>query len=792
MRSNVILDPKTQQIYEERPAPPLKILLLEGGGIRGLAYSDLVEVLARLGILEEIEHVSGSSIGAVGALLIALGYTPDEIKRKLDGLPYASFLEGKDPSSYLQFFVAVFIKKTFSLATGKKFREWLEGVVEEKLGRKDATFLDLAKKVETNKEGFKYLHVSGSNVSKNRIEIFNHEKTPGDSIVDATLISASYPSVFQAVVHNDNTYLDGGLMNNLPVFTFNDRRYVPEGYDLNDRGANPAALQVKIDNEEEMGLLWNNYKIKQIKTIYEHCMAVFYGMQSRDGELVELAPTNIVQIFDCNIDTFKINMNDLEKTLLLNSARESFLQWLYNHCNEAFSVKTYKNINEWLASKTFNEVAAIKQYYIHELEKIKEPLSPQTQTYKTDLQAKIRSLSDFNIEYFNLLNEVPIKALHYKKMRARLNADPQKNMAEIEAVDRKLKLLDKDVYTSFANLALFLDYDIQKIPLTKHIDIKVVAPRAKIEKKIKADARERLLFLREKKSILEEHIRNLASVISADIDRIHDGAAFEQIIYLNILKEELKLFDEVERSLNDVLCLPQQPLPAHSEYSELQTNIEKYLNSKTVSWRPHFALIKCINAFLESKTIALKEGREVLSLDLRSNEDYKLFLLAALFYFRFIDSDHAICQLIAQAYEKVFQEKMPTHIEGLKDLFPLNHVDFHLLTYRIELLIKYLASVDRPKEKAKYQMLHLEDIFIKFNDPKLKAETIFAKYQERKSAWGKSEEDMIEMTFLYKPFCYTDKFLLFHSAALKDSISSDHCVNELEEERCENKENKMG
>ncbi len=52
---------------------PYKNLALEGGGVRGLAYSGALEVLENKGILKNIERVAGSSAGAIAGLMISLG-----------------------------------------------------------------------------------------------------------------------------------------------------------------------------------------------------------------------------------------------------------------------------------------------------------------------------------------------------------------------------------------------------------------------------------------------------------------------------------------------------------------------------------------------------------------------------------------------------------------------------------------------------------------------------------------------------------------------------------------------
>lgn len=769
MLENVIQDPNSEKIYVEVPAPPLRIMALEGGGIRGLGYAELVEVLARLGLLEKIEHISGSSIGGIGALLITLGFTPAEIRQKMEKLPYASFLEGKDPSSYLQFFVAIFLKKKYYLVTGEKFRDWIEKVVEEKLGNKDATFADLAQKVEADgKHRFKYLHISESNASKNRSEMFDHEKTPDVKIVDAVMISIAYPTVFKPIVHQESTYFDGGVMNNLPVFTFNDRKYVPDGYDLNDRGANPGTLQIKVDNEDEMGLLWNNYKPKSFNSISEFGMAILYGLQSRDAELAELAPTNIIQVFDCNVATFKVNLSEAEKTLLLNSGRESMLEWLHNHVNEAYSVKTYENQRAWLASMSLNEIEAIKTHYFQELELVKTAPSTDA-TKKRRLQDKTLALSKFSMIYYELMNNVPLKIIELKKIRQKLfDKNPQD--PEIKRFDEKLAMAPKQITKNFKNLAAFYDYDLKKIPITPHIDIKVPTPRKEIDDKIRADAKERLLFLIDKKNIVLKEIERVEHQLQSRMSQTQDAFAREHIVYLNTLKEELKLFNEVERTLLIVLNQQVPPLPPRAPYESLMIEMTQAYSDKGFLWRPHEQLITCFKSFLDKKTVAIKEGDDLLSLDIRNHHDFHIFILAALLYLHFVDSRHGIRQLMQNVFATCFPDgALPHSFALIKKISGFDGIDLQLFIYQVETLFKYFAALDRPKDKVKFQMINIDDVFRKLNDTKLTVENILSQFSNKKNLLPTHKND-VEMDFLYKPSAYTDKFLLFHSANYKDDI----------------------
>ena len=70
-----------------------KNLVFEGGGVLGVAYLGVIEVLADKNILEKITRVGGTSAGSIVALLIGLNYSVDEIKKELRELDLRNFMD---------------------------------------------------------------------------------------------------------------------------------------------------------------------------------------------------------------------------------------------------------------------------------------------------------------------------------------------------------------------------------------------------------------------------------------------------------------------------------------------------------------------------------------------------------------------------------------------------------------------------------------------------------------------------------------------------------------------------
>lgn len=72
----------------------IKNLVFEGAGIRGIAYSGAIKVLEEKNLLQNVERVGGTSAGAITALLISLGYSPDEISGLINSTSFKKFNDG--------------------------------------------------------------------------------------------------------------------------------------------------------------------------------------------------------------------------------------------------------------------------------------------------------------------------------------------------------------------------------------------------------------------------------------------------------------------------------------------------------------------------------------------------------------------------------------------------------------------------------------------------------------------------------------------------------------------------
>lgn len=94
------------------------ILVMKGGGVKGIAYVGALEALEQYGY--HFDHFVGASAGAITAAMLAVGYSPQELKKALAETDFRKFKDGWLPLSVPLLFI------TKGLYRGEAFRVWLE------------------------------------------------------------------------------------------------------------------------------------------------------------------------------------------------------------------------------------------------------------------------------------------------------------------------------------------------------------------------------------------------------------------------------------------------------------------------------------------------------------------------------------------------------------------------------------------------------------------------------------------------------------------------------------------
>lgn len=238
-----------------------KNLALEGGGIRGIAYAGAFKVLEQRGMLQHIENIAGSSAGAIAGLLLAIGFNASEIDSIMMHLPYQKFNDGRGGllGKYIR------VKRKYGVYKGDMFENWLELLLLQKMGNANLTFIELHQKKMASAK-YKDLFITGTNVSKQRLEVFSYLNTPKFKIATAVRISGGIPLYFtpialtnnlQKVTKGDtaksiNYYVDGGLLCNYPISMFDTCITGENPLQCNQLIFNKYTLGIKLERPEQI------------------------------------------------------------------------------------------------------------------------------------------------------------------------------------------------------------------------------------------------------------------------------------------------------------------------------------------------------------------------------------------------------------------------------------------------------------------------------------------------------------------------------------------------------------
>jgi len=254
-----------------------KNLVLEGAGVRGIAYVGAIKYFEVKGLLDTIQSVGGTSAGAITALALSLGYTSEELERLIYETKLQKFNDGKF------FFVGGIARmnKHFGWYRGKAFLKWLEKMIRDKTGNSEITFREM------HDRRFKDLYVTGTSLNHQKLLVFSWKTYPSMKVKDAVRISMSIPLYFEAVIIDslgrvlekaDKNYyditVDGGLTGNYPIAMF-DSVVVSDGA---VRRPNMQTLGLRIDTPEQIMYDSIHAGLAPIPvTRFRHYVASFYN-----------------------------------------------------------------------------------------------------------------------------------------------------------------------------------------------------------------------------------------------------------------------------------------------------------------------------------------------------------------------------------------------------------------------------------------------------------------------------------------------------------------------------------
>ncbi|TQO38968.1 patatin-like phospholipase [Arenibacter algicola] len=264
------------------------ILIMKGGGIKGLSYVGALEELQKY---YDFNWFSGTSAGAITAVLLAAGYTNSELKVILEEKNFSDF---KD-ASLLK--ALINLKNKGGLYEANTFTSWLEHLLSKKL--------DSATEIKLSHLPYR-ITICASRKNKSAL-LFDStdEEYRNKNAAFATRCSMSIPIIFTPQKEEGLNIFDGGLQNNFPVEVILKR--------------NPNADFIGLYLGPEIYETPKNSILKDPFSIW---------MDSSEAEILETYKDKIVVIDTRPISTLKFKLNKNEKDFLLENGRLAALKFL--------------------------------------------------------------------------------------------------------------------------------------------------------------------------------------------------------------------------------------------------------------------------------------------------------------------------------------------------------------------------------------------------------------------------------------------------------------------------------
>jgi NTE family protein len=274
-----------------------KILILSGGGFKGISYIGAFNYLQEIQQLNQIFVYAGTSIGSVFVFLLNIGFTVNELEKFIMELNFKKLIS----------FSLHKLCKYNGLNDGKKFIELLKKALKYKNLNTNITFKELFIKTK------KLLFINSSNITQKKTEYFNFFDTPDFKVVNAIRMSISLPIFLIPVFYNNNYYVDGGLTES---FLYN---YIVQ-WGFNSKNIIGIALFDKHDNKK------NN--------LYHYLLNIYY--------------TSFVKFYKNLRNIIYINIpdnNSFTTFYLTKEKKKNLINIGYNETKNYFNKKYYNIYN---------------------------------------------------------------------------------------------------------------------------------------------------------------------------------------------------------------------------------------------------------------------------------------------------------------------------------------------------------------------------------------------------------------------------------------------------------------
>lgn len=165
-------------------------------------------------LLNNVTHLAGSSAGAIIATALAIGFKAHEIHQLMLETDFSQFKDAGWATQRSKLMKIYSLIRYWGVYNTTFFDQWIGELIKSKTGNPDITFQQVHQKYG------KMLVITGTNLTNRSVTYFSTKEYGDMPIRLAVRISMSIPLFFKPVEYQNCLYVDGGVLTNYPIRTF--------------------------------------------------------------------------------------------------------------------------------------------------------------------------------------------------------------------------------------------------------------------------------------------------------------------------------------------------------------------------------------------------------------------------------------------------------------------------------------------------------------------------------------------------------------------------------------------
>lgn len=288
-------DTETVQTFERESIisikQPPKEIAFSGGGVKGIAFFGVLWGMSNkhYDYLNEIKRVAGTSIGSLVATIVALKIPINDVINTMFNF---------NLESVSQEYSLFHLGKQMSFLTGKSLKRLIV-VMLRLVNAEHITFQEAYERTHIE------LNITVTNLNQETVMYLNHKQVPNLKLKKALMMSMALPGIFPRILHNNEEYCDGAVIDNFPTSILSKNAW----------GIRTAKSGIKLPK----GPLSNFQYISKLFTI---------RYENSKHNTVHI--NNILKIIIDDVSTTHFELNDDDKLRLIIKGRDAFLEFISN------------------------------------------------------------------------------------------------------------------------------------------------------------------------------------------------------------------------------------------------------------------------------------------------------------------------------------------------------------------------------------------------------------------------------------------------------------------------------